>query len=73
METISKRISGLPLAEIKKTQYTVILTNYNGEEYIYKDKPYKVVEVDILNRKIKIENPERNILEEVFIDYGSFE
>ncbi len=44
-----------------------------GEEYIYKDKPYKVVEVDILNRKIKIENPERNILEEVFIDYGSFE
>lgn len=35
METISKRISGLPLAEIKKTQYTVILTNYNGEEYIY--------------------------------------
>ena len=44
-----------------------------GEEYLYKDKPYKVVEVDILNRKIKIENPERNILEEVFIDYGSFE
>ncbi len=34
METIYKRISRISLAKVKK-QYTVILTNYNGEEYIY--------------------------------------
>ena len=34
MEAISKRISGLPLAKIEG-QYTVILTNYNAEKYIY--------------------------------------
>ena len=38
-----------------------------GDEYNHKGNSYKVVEVDILNRKIKIENSD-NIREEVVID-----
>lgn len=39
-----------------------------GDEYIYNNKSYKVVEVDILKRKIKIENSEHNIQEEIYVD-----
>lgn len=39
-----------------------------GDMYNHNGKPYKVIDVDILNRKIRIENNERNIQEEVFID-----
>ncbi len=42
-----------------------------GDDYIYNEMPYKVVDVDILRRKIKIEN-EMNVIEEVVVpDYGS--
>jgi len=39
-----------------------------GDLYNFKGEKYKVVEVDILKRKIKIENSEHNIQEEVYID-----
>ena len=39
-----------------------------GDSYTYNDKTCKVIEVDILKRKIKISNDEYNILEEVYID-----
>lgn len=42
-----------------------------GDEYIYNEKPYKVMEVDILNRKIIIENKEHTMREEVKIDNGN--
>lgn len=39
-----------------------------GDKYTYNNIVCKVIEVDILKRKIKIENQENNILEEVYID-----
>ena len=42
-----------------------------GDDYIYNGNTYKVVEVDTLTRKIKIENLSRNIREEVYIEDGS--
>jgi len=42
-----------------------------GDDYNYNGNTYKVVEVDILTRKIKIENLSRNIREEVYIEDGS--
>ena len=42
-----------------------------GDEYIYNGNPYKVVSVDILTRKIIIENAEHNIQEEVVIEDGN--
>ena len=42
-----------------------------GDDYIYNGSTYKVVEVDVLTRKIKIENLSRNIREEVYIEDGS--
>ena len=52
------------------TEYKKGLPNI-GDKYIYNNDAYKVIEVDILTRKIKIENPAGNIREEVYIKDGN--
>lgn len=39
-----------------------------GDKYEYKNNTYKVIDIDILRRKIIIQNNELNLMEEVYID-----